>query len=155
MNERISEIVTTERTRIGKLRPITDTLFENGRAILVKYVCTDFTGKTTTIEYARANYDSDTKEFICNNNEICNEDVIIGWLFINELDAILMDAPQSENTFVRAHNKESKIKAMAYEEHNRDEEKRDRKLHELLRAKLDYNEKNKQFTPKNPHSNTI
>lgn len=42
------------------------------------------------------------------------------------------------------------IKAMAYEEHNLDEEKRDRKIHELLRAKLDYNEKTKQFTPKNP-----
>ena len=150
MNERISEIVNTERTHIGKLRPITDTLFENGRAILVKYVCTGFTGKTATIEYAHANYDSGTKEFICNNNEICKEDVIIGWIFINELDAILMDAPQSENTFVRAHSKKSKIKAMDYEEHNRDEEKQDKKLHELLHAKLDYNEKNKQFTPKNP-----
>lgn len=132
-----------ERKHIGFLHPVSDTRYRNENTVLVKYLFTvqdddEIEGwESPEIAIGKFIYDhedpfddSSPEKYmlftgICDVEEnpyfACPEDNIIGWLFLNELNEILTN-----------------------------DEEQDRKLHELLRAKLDYDEKNKQFTPKKP-----
>ena len=98
----IESIIAEERKNIGKLHPVTDTRFRCGKEVLIKYAAILWGGpgcregeKHIQIGWETCsncdNSENSPAEMWCPycECEICKENAIIGWLFVDELDELL------------------------------------------------------------------